>query len=204
MKLAKPAGLLLTAMMAITLGTVGCKKNPDRLTSVGGFGPNSRVGSEPEAPPIGHVPPISTPPPIISAPVPPGGDIPFNPNVDRTNWKEDRTTFANQTVYFDFDKSIIKPGEASKLEEVVRRMQSMPGKALRIEGHCDERGTEEYNRSLGDRRALSVREWLAGHGLSADLVETISYGEDKPVDPSHTESAWSKNRRGEIILLSPN
>ena len=71
-----------------------------------------------------------------------------------------RDEFKDQTVYFEFDKSTIKPGEISKLEEVVRRMKGFPGKALRVEGHCDERGTEEYNRSLGDRRALSIREKL--------------------------------------------
>jgi peptidoglycan-associated lipoprotein len=77
------------------------------------------------------------------------------------------------------------------------------GKALRIEGHCDERGTEEYNRSLGDRRALSIREKLVQLGLDPEMLPTISFGEEKPVDPGHNEAAWSRNRRGELILLSP-
>jgi hypothetical protein len=74
---------------------------------------------------------------------------------------------------------------------------------LLIEGHCDERGTEEYNRSLGERRALALREALAKAGVSPDRVRTLSYGKDKPADPGHDESAWSKNRRGEFILLHP-
>jgi peptidoglycan-associated lipoprotein len=90
------------------------------------------------------------------------------------------------------------------LEEVARRMKSnFQGKALLVEGHCDERGTEEYNRSLGDRRALSVREKLAQLGLDAEIVHTISFGEEKPIDPGHNDAAWSANRRGELILCSP-
>jgi peptidoglycan-associated lipoprotein len=125
-------------------------------------------------------------------------------NVDRSNWQADRETFRSQTVYFDLDKSIVKSSEVSKLETVASQFRSQhSGKALRIEGHCDERGTEEYNRSLGERRALSVRETLVRLGIDANLIETISLGEERPTDPGHNESAWSKNRRGEIVLLSP-
>ncbi len=123
---------------------------------------------------------------------------------DVSNWIENREAFAAQTVYFDFDKSNIKPGEVGKLEEVARRMKSeFQGKALRIEGHCDERGTEEYNRALGDRRALSAREKLVSLGLDAEMLHTITFGEEKPADAGHNEAAWSKNRRAELILLSP-
>jgi len=97
----------------------------------------------------------------------------------------------------------VKPSEISKLKEVARRMKTFPGKALRIEGHCDERGTEEYNRSLGDKRAQSIREFLASEGFSAELMPTTTYGEDKPADPGHSEAAFAKNRRGELVLLSP-
>ena len=74
---------------------------------------------------------------------------------------------------------------------------------LMIEGHCDERGTEEYNRSLGERRALALRESLAAMGIDPMRIRTISWGEDKPVDPGHDESAWKKNRRGEFVLMLP-
>lgn len=72
-----------------------------------------------------------------------------------------------------------------------------------MDGHCDERGTEEYNRSLGERRAQGIREFLAREGVDASRVRTISFGEDKPVETGHNEAAWSKNRRGEFILLTP-
>lgn len=201
MKLAKPIGWLLVAMTALSLGTVGCKK-PQKLTNIPGLGPRSSIGGDEPAPPI-NTNPFRTDANPIPQPVPPTTDgFPVS-NKNWQDWPQDRATFAAQTVLFDFDKSSIKPSEVSKLEEVVRRMKTMPGKNLLIEGHCDERGTEEYNRSLGDKRAGSIREWLATHGLSADDVHTITFGEDKPVDPGHNEAAYSKNRRGEIILLSP-
>ena len=78
-----------------------------------------------------------------------------------------------------------------------------PSAAVQVEGHCDERGTEEYNRALGERRALAAREALIGLGIASDRVDTISYGEDKPAVPGHNESAWSKNRRGAFVLLTP-
>ena len=74
---------------------------------------------------------------------------------------------------------------------------------MRIEGHCDERGTEEYNRSLGERRAQSVRETLVRLGMDASMIQTITMGEERPAVPGHEEAAWSKNRRGELLLLSP-
>ena len=120
------------------------------------------------------------------------------------DWKENREEFSAQTVRFDFDSAVIKKSEVGKLEEVARRMKAnFAGKALRIEGHCDERGTEEYNRALGDRRALSIREKLVTLGVDSEMLPTISFGEDKPVDTAHTDAAFAKNRRGELILLSP-
>ncbi|MCX7872625.1 MAG: peptidoglycan-associated lipoprotein Pal [Verrucomicrobiae bacterium] len=115
----------------------------------------------------------------------------------------DRDTFKANTVYFDFDRSTIKQSEKSKIDGVAKTLKSKPGTKVQIEGHCDERGTEEYNRALGERRALSVREYLINTGISADRIFTISYGEDKPVDPAHNEAAWAKNRRAEFILLLP-
>ena len=80
---------------------------------------------------------------------------------------------------------------------------SFQGKALRIEGHCDERGTEEYNRALGDRRALSTREKLVSLGLDPKMLPTVTYGKERPAEPGHNAAAWAKNRRAELILLSP-
>jgi len=198
----RPVTLLAVALMALSLGGVGCKHQPQKLTNIGGTGPGS-IPDDTSRGPLGPGPIVPpSPGPETVKPIPTGTDIPFKADV-RSNWIPNRSEFAAQTVYFDFDKSNIKPSEVAKLEEVVRRMKTMPNKALKVEGHCDERGTEEYNRALGDRRALSIREWLATHGLSPDVIDTISFGEDKPADPGHNEAAWKKNRRGELVLLSP-
>ena len=115
----------------------------------------------------------------------------------------DREAFKADTVYFDFDKSAVKPSEAPKIETVVDYLKKNPNDALLIEGHCDERGTEEYNRALGERRALALRELAIKLGLDAERVRTLSYGEDRPADPGHNEAAWAKNRRGEFVRLLP-
>jgi peptidoglycan-associated lipoprotein len=122
---------------------------------------------------------------------------------DFSNYTPDASRFAADTVYFDFDKSSIKPSELPKIRAVFDAMKTMPTCAVRVEGHTDNRGTEEYNRALGERRALSVREELVKMGMNPEMVPTISYGEDKPADPANNEAAWAKNRRADFILLTP-
>lgn len=209
MKLAKLAYPLAVGLI-LSLTVVGCKKGLDKTTNIPGQksgaptesaagvrepipGPGNTLNTDPN--------PNTRPTPIDSDPTKSGI---AQAKGDFTGWNENRGEFAAQTVYFDFDKSNIKPGEVGKLEEVARRMKAnFQGKALRIEGHCDERGTEEYNRALGDKRALSVREKLVSLGLDPEMLPTITFGEEKPADAGNTEAAWGKNRRAELILLSP-
>ncbi len=129
-----------------------------------------------------------------------GGDT---ANFDPDQMAQDRTAFSADTVYFDYDSATIKGSEASKLDAVAAALKSDASAKLLVEGNCDERGTEEYNRSLGERRALSARESLANAGVDAGRIATRSYGEDRPADPGHTQSAWAKNRRDEFVLLHP-
>jgi len=217
MKLAKIAHLLIIAV-AVSISSTGCRKKLDKTTQIPGRGPGSiteqpappRSGTDPNARPgLTDGTPIFNPARPATdgttgtALPPAGSDIPIDENTDTSNWHQDRETFKNQTVYFDFDKSVVKASEIPKLEEVARRMKAeFVGKALRIEGHCDERGTEEYNRALGDRRALSVREQFSGLGVDPKIISTISFGEERPAESGHTDAAWSKNRRGELILLT--
>ena len=132
----------------------------------------------------------------------PDKPVELNPELSKFVRSADQP-FKSDTVYFEYDKSTIKSGDVSKVERVASGIKGLAGKALRIEGHCDERGTEEYNRSLGERRAFAVREALMRAGLDPNLVDTISFGEDRPADPGHNEAAWSKNRRGEFIVIEP-
>jgi peptidoglycan-associated lipoprotein len=109
---------------------------------------------------------------------------------------EDKLVLKN--IYFDFDRSSIRSEYQSVLEGIAGWLNERPEKQLLIEGHCDERGTNEYNLALGERRSLSVRRYLVGIGIAPDRLHTISYGEEKPADPGHGEAGWSKNRRAEF------
>lgn len=100
-----------------------------------------------------------------------------------------------KNVYFDFDKSAIKATEEQKLKENVQWLKENAGEAVTVEGHCDERGTNEYNMALGDRRATSVSKYYKQAGVDAKRVGTVSFGEERPADPGHNEASWSKNRR---------
>jgi len=107
-------------------------------------------------------------------------------------------TFEN--VLFDYDSYQIKPGESSKIDRVAEYMKANPRVRLVAEGHCDERGSREYNMALGEQRALAVRAHLIGSGIDAARIQTKSYGEERPVNPGHDESAWRLNRRVEFAL----
>ena len=119
------------------------------------------------------------------------------------NMNEDRAALAAYTIHFAFDSAAIKSGEKANLQSVADALKSDANAKLLIEGNCDDRGTEEYNRSLGERRALAAREALSKLGVSSDRIRTISYGKDKPADPGHDEAAWAKNRRDDFVLLHP-
>jgi peptidoglycan-associated lipoprotein len=132
-----------------------------------------------------------------------GGGVGQNVRFDPDAMNQDHDRFAANTVYFDFDRATIRPSETGKIDEVVKYLQGNPSQGMQIEGHCDERGTEQYNLSLGERRALAVREYLVTAGIQPDRVFTISYGEARPAAQGHNEAAWSKNRRGAFVLLTP-
>jgi peptidoglycan-associated lipoprotein len=108
---------------------------------------------------------------------------------------------AQRTVYFDFDKSDIKPEFLDTLTAHAKYLVANPTQKIRIEGYTDERGTVEYNVALGDRRAQAVRRFMLFQGVNADQITTVSYGEAHPADSGHDETAWSKNRRALIVYL---
>lgn len=104
-------------------------------------------------------------------------------------------------IYFAFDKSDIGTSERPKLDKTAEFLQGSEY-CLIIEGNCDERGSEEYNRALGERRAIAIKDYLQAKGISADRMKTISYGEDKPAVEGHTPEAWAKNRRGDLVAAT--
>jgi peptidoglycan-associated lipoprotein len=104
------------------------------------------------------------------------------------------------SVYFGYNSNVIDSSEIVKLEEVSSYLSKNKDVAMIVEGHCDERGSREYNLALGERRALAVREYLIGLGVAADRVQTRTMGEEQPAVDGHDESAWSQNRRAEFIV----
>ena len=103
-------------------------------------------------------------------------------------------------VYFRFDATKIEESELAKVEAVARHLADNPDRVVTIEGNCDERGSNEYNLSLGDDRAIIISNYLASNGIARNRMETVSRGETNPAVEGHGESAWSQNRRGEFII----
>jgi peptidoglycan-associated lipoprotein len=116
---------------------------------------------------------------------------------------KDRAALAAYTVHFAYDSSVIRKSEQANLQSVAQALAADSNTKLLVEGNCDERGTEEYNRSLGERRALAAREALTKLGVDPMRIRTESFGKDKPADPGHDEAAWQKNRRDDFVLLHP-
>ena len=105
-------------------------------------------------------------------------------------------------IHFDYDKAIIRGGDAAVLDTQVAILQANPGLRIRISGHCDERGSDEYNLALGNRRATAAKQYVVSHGIDASRIETASYGEERPLAQGHDEEAWAQNRRDEFEILS--
>jgi peptidoglycan-associated lipoprotein len=106
---------------------------------------------------------------------------------------------ALKDVNFDFDKYDIRPDAARVLDGNIDWMKSNPDAMILVEGHCDERGTNEYNLALGDRRARSTMNYLTAHGVPASRIKTISYGEERPLCADRSETCWARNRRAHFL-----
>ena len=192
MKVSKSSILILFGLI-VAIPFTGCRKKPGYLTPL----PGSRAGKVHEPESAGPITPGVKPEDVAAT------GITSNDPTNHQGWIENADTFKGDTVHFDYDSSVVKSSEKAKLSRIADYLKSNSSGAVRVEGNCDERGTEEFNRSLGERRALALREDLVRLGVDATRVDTISYGEDKPVDSGHDESAWRKNRRGDFILLTP-
>ena len=146
-------------------------------------------------------PAATTTAPGAPAPAPTAPSAPdTKPVEDATAMRAAVQAFESTHVYFDYDKSDIKAEAKPVLEKKGEFLRANAQYKVTIEGYCDERGTNEYNMALGDRRAKAAMKYLNALGISANRMSTISYGEEKPADASHTEAAWAKNRRDEFKL----
>lgn len=108
--------------------------------------------------------------------------------------------FENEDITFDYDAYAISPAAAEILKTKAAFLAANPSLMVQIEGHCDERGTVEYNLALGDRRAKAARDYLCALGIASERIRTVSYGEERPLDPGQTEEGWAKNRRCHFLI----
>jgi peptidoglycan-associated lipoprotein len=217
--------LLLTGIV-LTIGGAGCKHPQKPVTPLperrlqapppgggsGRVGPVDPGSGTRVGPGIGQGTPVipdTTTQPTRVTELPPPSRTPDNPSGFKQpdelleGYLPDTNRFAADTVYFEFDSFVVRTSQHPNCNVVGDELKAKPETALMIDGHCDERGTEEYNRALGEHRALAIREYLIKYGIAQDRIRTRSWGENRPADPGHDDAAWAKNRRGEFILLLP-
>ena len=147
---------------------------------------------EPPPPTAEVKPPVAPPPP----PPPPVTPPPAGPSISQQEFQ----AFQNQDINFDFDQYDLRTDARTTLDRKASFLNQNSSVRVQIEGHCDERGTNEYNLALGERRANGAKQYLTTAGISAGRLSTISYGEERPLDPGHTEAAWAKNRRDHFVI----
>ena len=145
--------------------------------------------------------PKEHPKPVVEAPAPPPVEKPVEPPPPPPPPPE-VAPLSLTTIYFDYDKSDIRSDARNILAENAKGLTDHPTATIRIEGNCDERGTDEYNLALGQRRADAARDYLVNYGISTSRLSTISYGESRPVSKGHDEASYSQNRRDDFSILS--
>jgi len=189
-RLARPA---LAATMMVLAAACGSKKAPVLAPSAA---PAAETAPAPAPAPAAAAPrgetvaPLPTPPPVRDEPV-------TSASLDDLNRNSPL-----KPVFFALDSSEIDPAGRVALDADAALLRQNGSWVVTIEGHCDERGTAEYNLALGDRRAAAAVAYLRSVGISAERLKTVSYGKEFPFDPGHDESAWSKNRRAHFVVTA--
>jgi peptidoglycan-associated lipoprotein len=196
------SALSVAPLLVLSLFLAGCPKRPATLAA---SAPAPGVATPPPAPPAPvpppappeSTPPAPPPPPAASAPMPQVA-TPAPPVLPRVS--EFAANANLKDVYFDFDKYDVRPDAARILDANATWLKANPGNLVLIEGHCDERGTAEYNLALGERRAKSTMNYLVGQGVAASRITVISYGKERPLCTEKTEACWAMNRRAHHLV----
>ena len=187
--------LFMVGLLVGSLALFGCPKRPEvGQAPPSAPGPGAEVVAPPAAPtPMTTPPEVRVEPPAAQAVVPeaPKAPEPAAAAVAASPLKD---------AFFDYDKSALREDQKAALNEDVAWLKGNAGAKVLIEGHCDERGTAEYNLGLGERRAKAVKDYLIAAGIAADRISIISYGKERPFVLGHDESAWKWNRRGHFVL----
>jgi peptidoglycan-associated lipoprotein len=190
MRIRRQSAAAALIILALTIGACG-KKQPPVARPV----PPPPTGADPSSRPPTPPEPISEPTTVPPEPI---TEDPLSmSDIDKIN---QNSPF--QPVFFAYDSAEIDPGGQQVLDANAQVLKKYTDWVITIEGHADERGTAEYNLALGERRAVAARSYLISLGVPADRLKTVSYGKEFPFDPSHTESAWSKNRRAHFVVTS--
>jgi peptidoglycan-associated lipoprotein len=189
--------LCACAALGLALSITGCARRPS-VTQAAAPPPTAAVATAPVPTPAA-VAPAPTPAPAAATPEPPA-PAPAVAATARPAPQEFAPDAALADIFFDFDKSVIRPDAAKVLRTSAEWLNARPGHAVLIEGHCDERGTDAYNLALGDRRAKATQEFLLAHGVAARRITVISYGEQRPQCTAQNEECWSRNRRAHFLV----
>jgi peptidoglycan-associated lipoprotein len=189
--------LVVPAVFVVAL-SAACARNqppvarpaPPPYTDSGGV---DAAGRRPPAPPerVAEQPPVAQEPAVEEA-----------PSLDSKTLDELNKESPLQPVFFDFDSSEVSAAGQAVLDANADVLKRYPGWVVTIEGHCDERGTAEYNLALGERRAIAARNYLVTLGVPATRLRTVSYGEEFPFDPGHGDQAYARNRRAHFVITS--
>jgi peptidoglycan-associated lipoprotein len=186
----------LLFVLTLALLVTGCPKRPvvPQVAAPAPVAPPPAPAPAPPPPPAPAPAPAPTPPPAAAAPAP--APAPTPPPPPPADFAADANL---KDVYFDFDKSDIRTGDAKTLDAAATYLKSNPGLLVLVEGHCDERGTAEYNVALGERRAKAAVNYLVAQGIDAGRFSVVSYGEERPVCTEKNEACWSKNRHDRFM-----
>jgi peptidoglycan-associated lipoprotein len=182
-----PVLVLAVAVLAVP----GCKKPPQTTPTAPPPTTQPAQPAEPTTPPKTEVSDPFPKQPVDTAPL-------NDPSVDELN----NTLKPLRNVLFQYDSSDLDDTSRAILQQNAEWLKKNPKRTIRIEGHCDERGTIKYNLALGERRANSVREYLESLGIAPSRMRIVTYGEERPATPGHDEASWQQNRRGEFWFES--
>jgi len=190
MRIRSASVTILTALVVISLALGGCApKKPPVARPLPPPPPTTPEAPPPPAPPAPVAErPVVTPPPIAEDPM-------ASRSIDDLNRDSPM-----RIVYFGYDSAELSAEARAALDANAAVLKKYPAWTVTIEGHCDERGTAEYNLALGERRAAAAQSYLVALGVPASRVKTVSYGKEFPFDPGHDEAAWAKNRRAHFVI----
>jgi peptidoglycan-associated lipoprotein len=181
----------LAVLAILTLAAAACHKNKAPIVRPMPPPPASTPETRPPAPPE------PVPEPSLVPPEPVKEDAIASASLDDLNRNSPL-----QPLFFELDSSEVSAAGQTALNANAALLKKYPSWAVTIEGHCDERGTAEYNLALGERRAVAARAYLVSLGISADRLRTVSYGKEFPFDPGHDEAAYAKNRRAHFVITA--